>query len=135
MIGFFNWSNRSLGQASRKAKKLSSRQAAASIPPPCSSCSTPLADLLSPPMSIMECVEMKVRVNIVQLGKRHGHPLSVEIGCHHAPGSQGMQGEAKEALTWQARLRSRSAAIDRHHGDDQAETWLLHAIRVRIPLL
>ena len=72
--------------------------------------------------------------------KLNGHPfecLKLDATSLKS-GSQGMQGEArKKRLTWLEKVRKShgaAAVLTGHHGDDQAETWLLHAIRSADPL-
>lgn len=54
-----------------------------------------------------------------------------------AQGEQGFQGEArKQRMAWLEALRKShgaSAILTGHHADDQAETWLLQAMRSRTP--
>ena len=77
---------------------------------------------------------------VADWAKRHGHPfecLKLDATILKS-GSQGMQGEArKKRLTWLEKVREShgaAAVLTGHHGDDQAETWLLHAIRSADPL-
>ena len=80
------------------------------------------------------------RAFVAEWARQHGHPFEVlELdGKEVKAGPQGFQGEArKRRLAWleHVRLAHGSAAVlTGHHADDQAETWLLHAMRSPDPL-
>ena len=77
---------------------------------------------------------------VADWAKRHDHPfecLKLDATSLKS-GSQGVQGEArKKRLNWLEKVRKSygaAAVLTGHHGDDQAETWLLHAMRSADPL-
>jgi tRNA(Ile)-lysidine synthase len=77
---------------------------------------------------------------VAQWAAQHGQPLEVlELpGKEVEAGPQGFQGEArKRRLAWLEHVRQAhgsAAVLTGHHADDQAETWLLHAMRSPDPL-
>lgn len=77
---------------------------------------------------------------VAEWATQHGHPFEVlELdGKEVKAGPQGFQGEArKRRQAWLEHVRQShgsAAILTGHHADDQAETWLLHAMRSPDPL-